>query len=511
VTETMRDENRNVEPRSDQAWSIETSGINPISDTERHGKPSELFWVWFAANMGITALPFGAYLVTFYGLNLWQSIFAAVVGCIVGYALVGLIGIAGFRAGAPTMVISRAAFGVVGNALPTVFSYLVCIGFEILLMALGTLAFQGLLDRIGIAHGDVTLAISFAIAAGVTIGISLLGHATIVKMQTIFTWVYGVLLIPFMIFSLKDIHPHAVSALPSGTFLAGLIGGTSIIAIGLGVGWVNVGADYTRYLPKNTSSRSLLSWTIVGSSLAPVVLIVFGALLAASNGNLASAGNPIVLISRPLPTWFLFPFLIAVAIGLIAAALTEVYSSGLNLITLGLKVPRYKSVMIDGVLMIIGVVYIVFFAPSFFGAFAGFVLTLAAILVPWSAVFLVDMWLYRRGGHGYHDEDLYDRTGRYGAWNRAGVIAFVVGSVVALGLVTSTAPVFKWVGFFLGPFGGKTGAVGASSLGVVFGFFLAGILYFILNQFMKERVAESRVGEVAPVSSIAGASDLEGR
>ena len=73
----------------DVAWNIETGGIRPISDSERHGKPSEMFWVWFAANMGITALPFGAYLVTFYSLNLTQAIFAAIIGCVLSYALVG--------------------------------------------------------------------------------------------------------------------------------------------------------------------------------------------------------------------------------------------------------------------------------------------------------------------------------------------------------------------------------------------------------------------------------------
>ena len=396
----------------DVPWNIETGGIRPISDSERHGKPSEMFWVWFAANMGITALPFGAYLVTFYSLNLTQAIFAAIIGCVLSYALVGLVGIAGIRAGAPTMVVSRASFGVVGNKLPTLVSYATCIGFEILLMAIATLAFGSILSRVGIGGGDGTLAISFAIAAFITIAISLLGHATIVKMATVFTWIYGILIIPFMIFSSSQIDLHKVTTLPTGHFLGGFIGGISIVAVGLGIGWVNTGADYTRYLPRTTSSRSLVGWTVVGSSIAPIILIIFGALLAASDPNLAVAANPVSYLARPLPTWFLVPFMVSAGIGLIAAALTEMYSSGLSLMTLGLRVPRYKSVAIDGVLMIIGVVYIVFFAPSFFGAFAGFVVTLAAILAPWVAVFLVDMWMYRRDG--YVDRDLYTAQGRYG-------------------------------------------------------------------------------------------------
>jgi nucleobase:cation symporter-1, NCS1 family len=505
----MPDEQRSKQPSlvatpdegtaSDRVWNIETGGIRPISDSERHGKPSEMFWVWFAANMGITALPFGAYLVTFYSLNLEQAILAAIIGCVLSYALVGLVGVAGIRAGAPTMVVSRASFGVIGNKLPTLISYLTCIGFEILLMAIATLAFGSLLTRVGVGGGKVTLAISFAIAGLTAIAISLLGHATIVKMATIFTWIYGILIIPFMILSLPQISAHKVATLPTGHFLGGFIGGISIVAVGLGVGWVNTGSDYTRYLPKTTRSRSLVGWTVLGSSIAPVVLIVFGALLAANDANLAVAANPVAYLARPLPTWFLVPFMISAGIGLIAATLTEIYSSGLSLMTLGLRVPRYQSVVIDGILMIIGVVYIVFFAPSFFGAFAGFVVTLAAILAPWVAVFLVDMWLYRRDG--YADRELYDADGRYGAWNWAGLTAFILSSILALGLVTSTAPAFSWVGYFLGPFGGKTGAIGASNLGAVFGMILAGLLYAALSRLLPRRRRVPEVGLRSPVGS----------
>ena len=37
-----------VVPESDRPWSIETNGINPIPESERHGKPFDLFWVWWA-------------------------------------------------------------------------------------------------------------------------------------------------------------------------------------------------------------------------------------------------------------------------------------------------------------------------------------------------------------------------------------------------------------------------------------------------------------------------------
>jgi hypothetical protein len=49
------------------------NGINPIQREERHGSPLELFWIWFAANIGILGVVCGAQYLAGNGLNLWQS------------------------------------------------------------------------------------------------------------------------------------------------------------------------------------------------------------------------------------------------------------------------------------------------------------------------------------------------------------------------------------------------------------------------------------------------------
>jgi NCS1 family nucleobase:cation symporter-1 len=155
------------------------------------------------------------------------------------------------------------------------------------------------------------------------------------------------------------------------------------------------------------------------------------------------------------------------------------YSSGLNLLTLGLRLPRYQSVLIDGAIMLAGNIYILFFAQDFVGPFQGFLITLGVPLAAWGAIFVVDL-VVRRWREGYDELALYDPAGRYGAANPAAVFAWLVAVVVGLGLVTSTAWIFRWTGYLLGPFGGKQGAVGASSIGLWIAFALAGILYAAL-------------------------------
>ena len=153
----------------------------------------------------------------------------------------------------------------------------------------------------------------------------------------------------------------------------------------------------------------------------------------------------------------------------------------MNLLTLGVKIPRYQSVVFDGALMLIGNIYILFFAPDFFGPFQGFLITLGVLLAAWSAIFLVDLWRYR-WPDGYAERELYDPDGRYGRWNPAGVISFLVAAFIGLGLVKSTAAVFSWAGYLLiDGIGGKDGTIATSSLGLLIAFVVAGLLYLILS------------------------------
>src|SRR6202040_1792893 len=101
------------------------------------------------------------------------------------------------------------------------------------------------------------------------------------------------------------IHWHAVSAIPGGSAQS-LIGALVFVMTGFGLGWVNAAADYSRYLPRKASTGGVVWWTTFGSSIAPVILVFFGLLLAGSSSTLSSAiGNdPVGALATLLPTWF---------------------------------------------------------------------------------------------------------------------------------------------------------------------------------------------------------------
>jgi nucleobase:cation symporter-1, NCS1 family len=269
-----------------------------------------------------------------------------------------------------------------------------------------------------------------------------------------------------------------VSAVPSGS-TQHVVGCFVLFLTGFGLGWVNAAADYSRYLPRRASSRGVVGWTAFGGALGPAVLLLFGLLLAASSTKLNSAiaADPIGALATELDTWALVPFLIVVVLGLIGGAVLDIYSSGLALLTAGLRVPRPVAALIDGVIMVAGAIYVVFFADNFFFQFQGFLITLGVPIAAWCGVMLADILLRRRD---YAEADLFDPRGRYGDVRVVPMLCLLVATFLGWGLVTNTyASWLSWQGYLLDAFGlgGKTGEWAFANLGVL----VALVLSFVIT------------------------------
>ncbi|MEI6591108.1 MAG: cytosine permease, partial [Actinomycetes bacterium] len=229
--------------------------------------------------------------------------------------------------------------------------------------------------------------------------------------------------------------------------------GVVFAATGFGLGWVNSGADYSRYLPRSTSGKSIFGWTTFGASIAPVILMVYGLLLATSNPKVFEkiGGDPIGALTLALPasaSWFLLPYLVLVLFGFMGGAILDIYSSGLALLTLGLKLPRPAAAAIDGVLMAIGTVYFVFFASNFFWPFQAFLYLLGVPIAAWTGIFIADLSMRRKE---YDASALYSIWGRYHSVNLGAVLLLIVATVIGFGFVASpdvSITWTQWEGYF---------------------------------------------------------------
>ncbi|OON82182.1 purine-cytosine permease family protein [Streptomyces tsukubensis] len=463
---------------SARVGTVETRGIEPVPDRERHGRASQLFWTWFAANISLLGLPLGASLVAFRGLNFWQAAIVAVIGSVGSFALVGWLSMSGQRGGAPAMTLSRAVFGQRGNKGPTVITWISRVGWETITTTTAAYALLALASTIfGVHQNTVLTLVALLIFIVCTLLISGLGHATIMWINKWATLLFGVLNLIVIGFLVATVDWAKVLDAQAGP-LGGVIGGIGFIAAGTGIGWANAGADYARYLPKSIPGKRLVVASAFGAGIPLVLLISLGSLLTAGDDSLATASDPVAAINAMLPSWMAIPYLIAAFGGLLMSNHLSVYSAGLTMLTLGLKVPRAWAVCIDIIVTFGGGIYFMLIAGDFYGPFTTFLTLLAVPISAWIGVMGVDMVRGRR----YNPDALMDtgRTSRYwytGGFRWAAFGPWIIAIVAGL-LFTSASTSDNDV-WFKGPLADTW--FGTNGLGWAVAIVVGGLLYALFG------------------------------
>jgi purine-cytosine permease-like protein len=376
------------------------------------------------------------------------------------------------------MVISRATFGVKGNLIPGALSYLIFVGWETVLVSLATLATGTVFIRLGGIEHNVAMVIGFIIAVSLTVSAGVLGFEAIMKLQRYITSITVIATLVYIALTISKVDWSVISSMKSGNSQA-FIGALIFGATGIGLGWVNSAADYSRYLPRTASNRSVVFWTVFGASIVPIILVTYGAALSGSSEALsgAIATDPIGALTTILPTWYLIIFALVAILGLVGGAILDLYSSGMTLISIGLPVKRHIAAAIDSALMLFGTIYFVWVADDFFFPFQGLLITLGVPVATWSAIFVTDVLMRK----SYDEADLYRTDGRYGSWNFGSIGVMIVGTIVGWGFVTNSfASWLSWQGYFLGVLGGKEGSWAYANLGIFFALIIGFVGYFFV-------------------------------
>ena len=465
------------------ALSIERTGIEIVPESDRTAKPRDLFWPWFAANVSVFGMSYGSFVLGF-GISFWQATIVSIIGIVVSFLLCGLIAIAGKRGSAPTMVLSRAAFGVHGQKVPGIVSWLTSIGWETFLAIMAVLATATVITQLGGDGESIALRIiATVIVAALIVAASVLGYHTIMKLQSLLTWVTGAVTILYIILAIPHIDLAAVASLPSGS-MGQVIGALVMVMTGFGLGWINIAADWSRYQKRTVSDGAIVAWNTIGGAAAPVILVIFGLLLAGSDPALAAeiSFDPIGALAKLLPVWVLVPFLLTAVLALVSGAVLGIYSSGLTLISLGIRIARPAAAGIDGLILTLGTIWVVFVSDDFLGPFQSFLITLGVPLAAWAGILIADILRRRKD---YDEDALFDARGRYGSWDWVSIGTMVVASIIGWGFVVNgfaeDAPWNNWQGYLLGLVGGKEGEWAYANLGV----FFALVVSFVVTWFAR--------------------------
>ncbi|MGW0550008.1 purine-cytosine permease family protein [Streptomyces altiplanensis] len=438
-----------AQPASDRAGRVEVHGIDRIPETERHGHPRELFSVWAAANVNYLSLVIGGGLILM-GLSLWQAVAVIVAGNLF-WLLTGVLATSGPVAGAPSEVITRALYGVIGNRVNNaVGGWLVSVCYFALNLAAAATAAFALVEKTGItATTGVKVAVIVVIAA-LTLAISVYGHAMIMKLYLpialALTAAFAV--VAFPVVGHTDFSYRPAEPLTGTGLWAVLIAGTTMVASGpLSY---TTSADFSRYLPRTTSPKAIVGWTAFGAFLPSVIVCSLGAFAATA----VDMTDPQTALEEILPGWLSPVFLLALVLGTISVNALTAYSAGLALQAVGIRIRRSLSVIVDGTVAVALTLYGLL-VSHFLDTVSNALQLIVVLIGPLTAVYATDI-LLRRGR--YDGLALSDETPRSPFWYTGGVnlagASGVSAGVIAAALCVNT--------LYSGPIAGALGGVDLS-------------------------------------------------
>ncbi|MFF8595830.1 purine-cytosine permease family protein [Streptomyces sp. NPDC015220] len=446
-------------------FTVEQRGIDAVPAGERQGGPGRLLGLWAGTNTTVFTVVYGALVVSF-GLSFWYAVALIVLGNVLGFAVTGLTSLQGPRTGTSTHSVSRAAFGPRGGRLPALLSWMMLVGFEAGGMVLIVLAGLALLEEAGIATSAAVKLLVIAVAAGLQMLLPLAGYHLIMKVQKYFAWIFAAMfaVMAFLVAPKADFGAHGE---PPSVVTVSLV--LAMVTASGGLSWADMGSDYSRYLPAGSAPRKVFACAALGGMVPNVLLQILGAAVATATSD---AADPIAGLPVILPGWFTTPYLLLAIVSLLAVNTTDMYSSGLNLLAVGLPVKRWMVVFID-LSLCTGITLWAVFSADFYTLLSDFLSLIVLWLGPWAAVYLTD-WVLRRGRYdvlSFFPEE----TGRQGLyWHRggvrpAGLLAVLLGFAAAVLWVDSTV--------FVGPL---SAAAGGLDLSVFAGALVAGSVYWLL-------------------------------
>ena len=424
-------------------FEIEQESIAPIPEEARHGRSRELFTIWFGMNMTPLTVVTGATATTLLGLPMAAALLAILLGHALGGIGMALHAAQGPQLGVPQMLQARGQFGSRGASLIVLVAILMFVGYFSSNLIVSSDSITALLPEAsgtGMIIGCAVL--SFVIAA--------FGYNLVRKVTELGSYIVGALVLVSF-----------VALFAGGDFWAQMNHGeftwTGFLAmLAIGIVWQLTYApyvsDYSRYMPARSGTKGAFWGTYLGCVLSSALLMILGSgvgiavagadTMTGLNGILGPALGGVVLVG----------FALVAAAGnsvnaycsaLCALTFVETFFSGWR--------PGAKARLVTSlVLHLLGVGLALAAATSFAASYFSFLSVLLYVLIPWSAVNLVDYYVIRHGSYAV-DEFYASDGGRYGRWNAGSLIVFAVG-------VLAQVP-FMATPFYTGPIAGAMGGI----------------------------------------------------
>jgi NCS1 family nucleobase:cation symporter-1 len=412
----------------EQPLTLEVASIRPIPKGERHGKARDLFTVWFGTNVMLLTVITGGLAVTEFKLSFGWAVLSLTLGNLIGAIFMALHSAQGARLGVPQMVQTRGQFGSLGSLLVVGIVLIMYVGFVSSNLVLSGEALAAIWPGFGDAAGIVLVGILSIIAA-------IYGYDLIHAYARLMTYLSGAALLGVLVWILAHGLP-ADFLTRNGFHLSGFLGALSAAALWQ-IAYAPYVSDYSRYMPEDTGPKSAFWASYWGCSLGSLLPMLLGVVV-----GLSTTEKSLVLGLTHLAGAIAPAALIVLTVSIASSSAMNLYCGTLSAITFAQTlVPSVAPGPWARVLLSVGL-----FLASLAGAllskeafllnYESFILILLYVLVPWTAINLVDYYLLRRGRY---DVEAFFRAdgGIYGRFNLTAIGCYVLGILVEIPFIDS--------------------------------------------------------------------------
>ncbi|MCP2297206.1 nucleobase:cation symporter-1, NCS1 family [Nocardia amikacinitolerans] len=446
---------------------VESHGIEFIPESERYGHPRRLFSIWFSSNMQVTAMVVGA-LGVVAGLGLGWVILALILGNLVGGIFMAGHSAQGPHLGIPQMIQSRAQFGVFGAGIPLI---AVVVAY-VLFFAANAVMMRDAVKRVFPVADDTALILFGA----VTLVIAYFGYELIHRLGTLMTWASAVFFAAVLVVVVYggSEGTAVIEAVPATSFSLSIFVLVFTQAMSWSLGFGPFVADYSRYLPSSVSSRATFGYSYGGQVLGASIVMVVGAVVTTAAIDVQA--SPAISLAD------LFgPFgsvaLIVILLGVLVFNVLCLYSGYMSTVAIFSSMRGSTSIKpgtklaIMSVIAAVGTSVAISAQDDFYSFFGDILIAQVYVLVPWTAINLMDFYVVRKGN--YRISDVFDPDGIYGRFNTPTIAVFVLS-------ILAQVP-FMRMNVYQGPVGAFLGV----DISCVVGLVVAIVLYLALARIVR--------------------------
>jgi NCS1 nucleoside transporter family len=445
--------------------------IEPIPDADRDSTGPQQMWIWAGANIAPVNWALGALGIVL-KLGLWETIAVIVIGNLLGCAIFAAFTVMGHKTGVNQMVLSRSAFGRRGAYLPSLLMFLMTLGWIGVNTYFPVKISMAILGQFGMPDSLLMTFVVITLVMVIQVVIGIYGFYAIRTFEkyTVPVTVAIMVLMSILAWSQPGVvNWNLTTTLPPGAHIAMLTLLMTAIGVGWGISWVTWASDYSRFVPKNVSSKSVFWYSYIGMFVPSVWLAILGATIA----SVTLDTDPAKMVSAVFGGVASILVLLMVLHGPIATNILNVYSAALAALSMGIRLSRPALALIAGIAGYLVTIYFIF-APSFAKAFDNWMISLLLWMSPWAGVVAADFFIKRRGRIDVAELYRAPAVSSYGDINWSGIIAFVAGLVAGWSVEDGLVPALQ------GPI--STRLLGGADLSWLVGIIVAGALYLALDR-----------------------------